>query len=170
MCFSVVKSHLRRTQALVRAIDEIEEISRVAAMTITPELCEQLYRHAGYSCTQEAYNSAVIHDETGKSIPSVLLIERDLRQPDRIVGEILQPGGCLAVKRLGLRDCLDEIEAVEVNGYGVYWGTDASQITQLAPPYPPEFCRLTPPNTCPIRLHSSPWTWTCDSEQERSGR
>ncbi|OAV95055.1 hypothetical protein PTTG_05204 [Puccinia triticina 1-1 BBBD Race 1] len=73
-----------------------------------------------------------------QSVPSVLLIERDLRQPDRIVGELLQPGGCLAVKRLGLRDCLDEIEAVEVNGYGVYWGTDASQITQLALPYPGE--------------------------------
>lgn len=70
--------------------------------------------------------------------PSILLIERDLRQPDRIVGELLQPGGCLAVKRLGLRDCLDDIEAVEVNGYGVYWGSDASQITQLQLPYPPE--------------------------------
>ncbi|KAI9617263.1 hypothetical protein H4Q26_013132 [Puccinia striiformis f. sp. tritici PST-130] len=69
---------------------------------------------------------------------SILLIERDLRQPDRIVGELLQPGGCLAVKRLGLRECLDEIEAVEVNGYGVYWGTDSSNISQLALPYPPE--------------------------------
>jgi len=77
-------------------------------------------------------------NRTRQTPPSVLLIERDLRQPDRIVGELLQPGGCLAVKRLGLRECLDEIEAVEVNGYGVYWGTDASQITQLALPYPPE--------------------------------
>lgn len=29
----------------------------------------------------------------------VLLLERDLAQPDRIVGELLQPGGYLALKK-----------------------------------------------------------------------
>ena len=57
MCFSVVKSHLRRTQALVRAVDEVDEIYRAAGQLITPELCEQLYRHSGYSCTHEQYDS-----------------------------------------------------------------------------------------------------------------
>ena len=33
----------------------------------------------------------------------VLLIERDWSQPDRIVGELLQPGGFRALKRLGLQ-------------------------------------------------------------------
>ena len=32
----------------------------------------------------------------------VTVIERDLKQPDRIVGELLQPGGCKALKKLGL--------------------------------------------------------------------
>jgi squalene monooxygenase len=32
----------------------------------------------------------------------VLLIERDWRQPDRIVGELLQPGGVAALQILGL--------------------------------------------------------------------
>ena len=32
----------------------------------------------------------------------VTVIERDLRQPDRIVGELLQPGGRRALKALGL--------------------------------------------------------------------
>lgn len=32
----------------------------------------------------------------------VLLIERDLNQPDRIVGELLQPGGVNALRSLGL--------------------------------------------------------------------
>lgn len=32
----------------------------------------------------------------------VLLLERDLSQPDRIVGELLQPGGINALKALGL--------------------------------------------------------------------
>jgi squalene monooxygenase len=32
----------------------------------------------------------------------VLLIERDLNQPDRIVGELLQPGGVNALRQLGM--------------------------------------------------------------------
>ena len=32
----------------------------------------------------------------------VTIIERDLSEPDRIVGEVLQPGGVLALKKLGL--------------------------------------------------------------------
>ena len=31
----------------------------------------------------------------------MLLLERDRAQPDRIVGELLQPGGYLALKRPG---------------------------------------------------------------------
>ena len=33
----------------------------------------------------------------------ILLLERDLSQPDRIVGELLQPGGYLKLKALGTR-------------------------------------------------------------------
>lgn len=32
----------------------------------------------------------------------VRVVERDLREPDRIVGELLQPGGYRALKELGL--------------------------------------------------------------------
>ena len=32
----------------------------------------------------------------------VCLIERDMSEPDRIVGELLQPGGYNALKKLGL--------------------------------------------------------------------
>eukprot|EP00897_Mesotaenium_endlicherianum_P008801 jgi/Mesen1/794/ME000110S_11069 len=35
----------------------------------------------------------------------VLLLERDLSQPDRIVGELLQPGGFLKLVELGLQGC-----------------------------------------------------------------
>ena len=41
----------------------------------------------------------------------MLLIERDLKQPDRIVGELLQPGGYLMLKKLGLSDCVEDIDA-----------------------------------------------------------
>jgi len=32
----------------------------------------------------------------------VMVVERDLKEPDRIVGELLQPGGFRALKELGL--------------------------------------------------------------------
>ncbi|KAF2215360.1 hypothetical protein CERZMDRAFT_110058 [Cercospora zeae-maydis SCOH1-5] len=56
---------------------------------------------------------------------SVILLERSLKEPDRIVGELLQPGGVQALQTLGLRDCLDGIDAVKVFGYDViYYGDE----------------------------------------------
>lgn len=37
----------------------------------------------------------------------VTVVERDLKEPDRIVGELLQPGGYRALKELGLEGQLD---------------------------------------------------------------
>jgi hypothetical protein len=45
----------------------------------------------------------------------VLLLERDFSQPDRIVGELLQPGGYLMLKRMGLEDCTDGIDSQRVS-------------------------------------------------------
>ena len=42
------------------------------------------------------------------------MLERDLSQPDRIVGELLQPGGYLMLKRLGLADCTEDIDSQKV--------------------------------------------------------
>lgn len=54
---------------------------------------------------------------------SVLLLEKSLKEPDRIVGELLQPGGVSALEKLGLRACLEQIDAVVVRGYEViYYG------------------------------------------------
>lgn len=40
----------------------------------------------------------------------VLLLERDLSEPDRIVGELLQPGGINALKSLGLEGTYHSIQ------------------------------------------------------------
>lgn len=64
---------------------------------------------------------------------SVLLLERDLSEPDRIVGELLQPGGCIALRKMGLDQTLEGIDAVEVDGYKVFWGDN-----EVAIPYPEE--------------------------------
>ncbi|KAJ1394792.1 Squalene epoxidase [Sesbania bispinosa] len=50
----------------------------------------------------------------------VRLIEKDLREPDRIVGELLQPGGYLKLIELGLEDCLEQIDAQKVLGYVLF--------------------------------------------------
>jgi len=52
----------------------------------------------------------------------VLLLERDFSQPDRIVGELLQPGGYLMLKRLGLEGCADGIDSQKVRAPGVCAG------------------------------------------------
>jgi squalene monooxygenase len=61
----------------------------------------------------------------------IAVIERSLAEPDRIVGELLQPGGVTALRSLGLGDCLEGIDAVRVHGYAVLDGDQTVHI-----PYP----------------------------------
>ncbi|KAJ6379011.1 hypothetical protein OIU78_029098 [Salix suchowensis] len=56
----------------------------------------------------------------GKDGRRVHVIERDLKEPDRIVGELLQPGGYLKLMELGLEDCVEEIDAQRVFGYAIF--------------------------------------------------
>ncbi|KAJ8084774.1 Squalene epoxidase [Marasmius tenuissimus] len=57
----------------------------------------------------------------------IALLERSLEQPDRIVGELLQPGGMMALQKLGMEHCVDGIDAIPVKGYCVVnGGTGAS--------------------------------------------
>lgn len=63
---------------------------------------------------------------------SVILLEKSLKEPDRIVGELLQPGGVEALEKLGLRNCLEDIDAIRVLGYYItFMGDDDVHI-----PYP----------------------------------
>lgn len=57
----------------------------------------------------------------GKAGRKVLVVERDLNEPDRIVGELMQPGGVQRLHELGLQDCLVGIDAPEVVGYGIFF-------------------------------------------------
>ncbi|CAK7263118.1 Squalene epoxidase [Sporothrix epigloea] len=63
---------------------------------------------------------------------SVLLLEHNMHEPDRIVGELMQPGGVASLQKLGLGECVEGIDAVACHGYHVvYDGED------IAIPYPP---------------------------------
>jgi squalene monooxygenase len=61
----------------------------------------------------------------------IALLERSLAEPDRIVGELLQPAGVAALRSLGLGACLDGIDAIPVHGYAVL---DAERTVHI--PYP----------------------------------
>ncbi|KAL8142829.1 hypothetical protein V2J09_015861 [Rumex salicifolius] len=50
----------------------------------------------------------------------VRVIERDLSEQDRMVGELLQPGGYLKLLELGLEDCVKDIDAQHIVGYALY--------------------------------------------------
>ena len=43
----------------------------------------------------------------------MLCLEKDLTQPDRIVGELLQPGGYEKLRELGLSDCVEGIDSTQ---------------------------------------------------------
>lgn len=51
---------------------------------------------------------------------NVLIVERDLAEPDRIVGELLQPGGVAKLKELGMEECIHDIDGQPDFGYAVY--------------------------------------------------
>ncbi|KAF9954996.1 Squalene epoxidase [Mortierella alpina] len=70
----------------------------------------------------------------GKQGKKILLIERDLTEPDRIVGELMQPGGYNALKELGLGDCLEGIDAIPTYGYGVIRGSEHVHIPYTIDP------------------------------------
>ncbi|KAF1808618.1 squalene epoxidase [Eremomyces bilateralis CBS 781.70] len=57
----------------------------------------------------------------GKQGRSVILLEKSLKEPDRIVGELLQPGGVVSLDQLGLLDCLEDIDAIRVTGYTIFY-------------------------------------------------
>ncbi|KAJ7102392.1 squalene epoxidase-domain-containing protein [Mycena belliarum] len=63
----------------------------------------------------------------------IAVLERSLDEPDRIVGELMQPGGVNALKKLGLESVLENIDAATVNGYCVY---DAAGGKTVKIPYP----------------------------------
>ncbi|KAH6635428.1 squalene epoxidase-domain-containing protein [Chaetomium sp. MPI-SDFR-AT-0129] len=63
---------------------------------------------------------------------SVILLERWMHEPDRIVGELLQPGGVAALRTLGLEHCLEGIDSIPCYGYHCLYRGD-----EIAFEYPP---------------------------------
>ncbi|MEQ2299522.1 hypothetical protein AMECASPLE_016022 [Ameca splendens] len=69
----------------------------------------------------------------------VTVVERDLKEPDRIVGELLQPGGLRALRELGLEGSVEGLDAHQVNGYVIH---DMESQSEVEVPYPREKGRV----------------------------
>ncbi|KAF7691926.1 squalene monooxygenase [Silurus meridionalis] len=63
----------------------------------------------------------------------VTVVERDLREPDRIVGELLQPGGYRTLRELGLEGAAEGLDAHVVSGYVIH---DLESHSEVEIPYP----------------------------------
>ncbi|QRV88438.1 squalene monooxygenase [Ceratobasidium sp. AG-Ba] len=73
---------------------------------------------AGIAGSAMAHALATVPHPTSRPL-SIALLERSMAEPDRIVGELLQPGGMEALKSLGLENTVDGIGAIPVHGYAV---------------------------------------------------
>ncbi|PSS12336.1 hypothetical protein M430DRAFT_36494 [Amorphotheca resinae ATCC 22711] len=96
-----------------------------SALQVANEQRRRLYHEADVVVVGAGVFGCAVAFALAKQGRSVLLLERWLKEPDRIVGELLQPGGVSALEKLGLSHCLEDIDSIVVKGYGVvYHGTE----------------------------------------------
>ncbi|CAN5302042.1 hypothetical protein BH09BAC1_BH09BAC1_06570 [soil metagenome] len=61
----------------------------------------------------------------------VAIVERDLTEPDKFIGELLQPGGVMQLQAMGHEEVLEGFDAQPIQGYALFNGSKSFQI-----PYP----------------------------------
>ena len=61
---------------------------------------------------------------------AVTCIERDMAEPHRIVGELMQPGGCKAMEEMGLGELLTGFDAQVVRGYTIIKAGESNLVLQ----------------------------------------
>ncbi|KAF1847595.1 SE-domain-containing protein [Cucurbitaria berberidis CBS 394.84] len=116
-----------------------------ADSTSTSDYCEER-RHIHHEADIVIVGAGVVGCAAavafGKQGRSVILLEKSLKEPDRIVGELLQPGGVNALEKLGMKDCLDGIDAIPCYGYQVSYYREPVHI-----PYPNNLVTSSPSKT-----------------------
>lgn len=68
----------------------------------------------------------------GRQGKKVLIVEKTFSDQDRIVGELLQPGGVALLEKMGLGDALNEVEAQTIVGYGIFFGEERFHLPYLS--------------------------------------
>ncbi|KAL2322345.1 hypothetical protein Fmac_026724 [Flemingia macrophylla] len=103
---------LKTTTALRRQVRGLSPLFSAATVTTTAPT-DVIIVGAGVAGSALAWTLA-------KDGRRVHVIEKDLREPERIIGEVLQPGGYLKLLELGLEDCLEQIDAQRTLGMVTY--------------------------------------------------
>src|SRR3954471_15127031 len=68
----------------------------------------------------------------GKHGMKVCVVEKSFVEQERIVGELLQPGGVMKLQEMGLEHLLEGFDAQPVYGYGLFLNGDKFQIAYSA--------------------------------------
>ncbi|KAJ1826882.1 Squalene epoxidase [Coemansia sp. RSA 2599] len=91
---------------------EIVRFDDISAAGIATAAYDYLVIGAGPIGAALAYKLAADHPER-----KILVVEKNWNEPDRIVGELMQPSGCQALEKLGLKNVFSGIGAVPAHGY-----------------------------------------------------
>ncbi|KAK4692231.1 squalene monooxygenase, partial [Phenoliferia sp. Uapishka_3] len=100
-------------------------------LSLFPSLQPEAYAHVPQLASKQHYDVAIVGcgiigsvlaASLANSGRSVIVFDSNLTEPDR--SELLQPGGCLALQKLGMGACLDNIDATRCDGYKVFWGSE----------------------------------------------
>lgn len=65
----------------------------------------------------------------GKHGLRVAVIEKNMAEQERMIGELLQPGGVIKLHELGLENLLDGLDAQPITGYGLFMEGDNFKIS-----------------------------------------
>ena len=64
----------------------------------------------------------------GKNGLKVAVIEKNLAEQERMIGELLQPGGVIKLRELGLENLLNDLDARPIEGYGLFMNGECFRI------------------------------------------
>ena len=62
----------------------------------------------------------------------VVVVEKTMQEQERMIGELLQPGGVIKLQELGLEHLLDDLDAQQIEGYGLFMNGDNFKISYPA--------------------------------------
>lgn len=147
-CATTYVLYMARSLAMTSIIRHVTKQSTASKHNLNvnnashPPICTMTYRDKTEERRVEHHEADIVIVGAGifgcaaavafsKQGRSVILLERSLEEPDRIVGEALQPGGIAALEKLGLRDCLEGIDAQPLYGYTLLYNNQDATI-----PYP----------------------------------
>lgn len=86
---------------------------------------------------------ASLAEQLGRAGRRVLVVERDVGYQERIVGELIQPGGLQTLRALGLGDAITGADTQEIHGYALYDKGDRRAITAAGEDVGVAECKLS---------------------------